>query len=77
MTVKTMEVVICDLHKTDRPATRQITIDVCEMHAGVIEAKVLAYPCDQCDRAFSKPASLTHHKTVAHANGKAKTKRRK
>lgn len=70
MTTKTLQVVVCDLCTSDRPAVAHIEIDVCHRHDQQIAtntgAVAMVSVCDLCDRSFRTKGGLQHHITVTH-----------
>jgi hypothetical protein len=62
LATKILEVVVCDLCKTDRPAIGQRTIDVCGSHDAKIEERqaALGFKC-VCGRSFPTDRSLNSH----------------
>lgn len=71
MAVKKLEVVVCDFpHKRDRPATGQVTIDVCPTHEQMFADAGSQFECELCGNKFKKVAGLNHHWTVKHKGKK-------
>lgn len=73
MTVKKIEVVVCDFpHKRERPAVNQVTIDVCAQHDQLFADVEVApqFECELCGTKYKKLAGLNHHWTVKHKGRK-------
>lgn len=69
------KVVVCDLHTTNHPGTRKITIDVCEAGYTLLLGHIggeRPYPCPEpgCERVgargFNSKPGLTKHLTDTH-----------
>lgn len=69
MTTKTLEVVVCDLCRSDRPAVAVgLVIDVCRHHEQQIAERRdgQIYPCEQCDRTFASKQAVSMHVARSH-----------
>jgi hypothetical protein len=71
MSEKTL--VVCDLHDSDHPGTRKITIDVCEAGFEVLMSHITGegpqrIPCDEpgCDFTARSASGLGRHQKSAH-----------
>ena len=64
MTTRLMEVVICDLCKTDRRAVTRVEIDVCDRHAHQLDERMAeaAHICGECGKSFATEAGLRIHR---------------
>lgn len=73
MTAKLLEVVVCDLCRTDRPAVAHRDIDVCERHDIQLaeRASESLYECEveDCGRTFRDPVALRRHVARSHPTG--------
>jgi len=63
MTVRLIEVVVCDLCKQDRRAVAHREIDVCERHDQQLEERFAeaAHICRKCGKSFGTVAGLRIH----------------
>lgn len=62
---------VCDLHKpgTNKMATTTRTVDVCTLHAKMIDehrGPGETFTCPECGRKFRKSAGLRKHQTDTH-----------
>lgn len=82
MAEKTMKVLVCDFpHKSDRPATTSVTIDVCTQHAEVLAGADHKVECPECGNKYAPGAGLAKHRQLSHgvqsSNGHSKTAAKK
>ena len=74
MATKVLEIVVCDLCKSDRPAHGQITVDVCNQHQETItrrRSEGLNEQCSDCGRRFASRQAVSMHRRRAHGISKA------
>lgn len=76
MATKVLEVVVCDLCTTDRPAVAHVEVDVCGRHGEQIAARVagaVEIVCETCGKAYTTRSGLRSHVKAEHPEARKAT----